>query len=82
MYNICVWGRIIRQLVLKIKFEMVIPDSHIDSVIQAITESARTGDKGEEEDGIIFVSTVDQAIDIGSSHNNNNNNTNTNLGFI
>jgi nitrogen regulatory protein PII len=50
----------------------VIPDSQIDSVIQAITESARTGDKGEEEDGIIFVSTVDQAIDIGSSHNNNN----------
>ena len=26
-------------------------------------------DKGEEGDGIIFVSTVDQAIDIGSSHN-------------
>ena len=23
------------------------PDSHIDSVIQAITESARTGDKGK-----------------------------------
>ena len=46
------------------------PDSHIDSVIQAITESARTGDEGEEGDGIIFVSTVDQAIDIGSSHNN------------
>ena len=49
----------------------MIPDSQIDSVIQAITESARTGDKGEKEDGIIFVSTVDQAIDIGSSHNNN-----------
>ena len=45
------------------------PDSHIDSVIQAITESARTGDEGEEGDGIIFVSTVDQAIDIGSSNN-------------
>ena len=47
MYNICVWGRIIKQLVPKIKFEIVIPDSHIDSVIQAIMESARTGDKGE-----------------------------------
>ena len=40
-----------------------------DSVIQAIIESARTGDKGKEGDGIIFVSTVDQAIDIASSHN-------------
>lgn len=55
-------------LVPKIKFEIVISDSQQDSVIQAITESARTGDKGEEGDGIIFVSTVDQAIDIAASH--------------
>jgi nitrogen regulatory protein PII len=55
-------------LVPRIKFEIVIPDSQLDSIIQAITESARTGDKGEEGDGIIFVSTVDQAIDIASSH--------------
>jgi nitrogen regulatory protein P-II 1 len=55
-------------LVPRIKFEIVIPDSQLDSVIEAITKSARTGDKGEEGDGIIFVSTVDQAIDIASSH--------------
>jgi nitrogen regulatory protein P-II 1 len=56
-------------LIPRIKFEIVIPDSQLDSVIQAITESARTGHKGEEGDGIIFISTVDQAIDIASSHN-------------
>jgi nitrogen regulatory protein P-II 1 len=55
-------------LVPRIKFEIVIPDSQLDSVIQAITESARTGDKGEEGDGIIFVLTVDQAINIAASH--------------
>jgi nitrogen regulatory protein P-II 1 len=55
-------------LVPKVKFDIVIPDSQLESVIQAIKESARTGDKGEEGDGIIFVSTVDQAIDIATSH--------------
>jgi nitrogen regulatory protein P-II 1 len=53
-------------LVPRTKFEIVIPDSQLDAVIQAITESARTGDKGEHGDGIIFVSNVDQAIDIAS----------------
>jgi nitrogen regulatory protein P-II 1 len=48
-------------LLPKAKFEIVVPDNLMDSVIQAITESARTGEHG---DGVIFVSTIEQAINI------------------
>ncbi|HEX7208941.1 MAG TPA: P-II family nitrogen regulator [Nitrososphaeraceae archaeon] len=48
-------------LLPKAKFEIIVPDDRIDSVIQAITESARTGEHG---DGVIFVSTIEQAINI------------------
>jgi nitrogen regulatory protein P-II 1 len=50
-------------LLPKAKFEIVVPDNIMDSVIQAITESARTGEHG---DGVIFVSTIDQAINIAT----------------
>ena len=45
----------------KIKIEVVTDDPQIDSVIAAITESARTGEIG---DGKIFVSNVSEAIRI------------------
>ena len=45
---------------------LLFPDSQLDTVIEAITEIARTG-QGEHGDGIIFVSTVDQAIKIATS---------------
>lgn len=45
----------------KIKLELIIPDSLLDSAIEAIRQSARTGKVG---DGKIFVSTVQQAIRI------------------
>ncbi|HZB17155.1 MAG TPA: P-II family nitrogen regulator [Nitrososphaeraceae archaeon] len=48
-------------LLPKAKFELIVPDDRMDSVIQAITESARTGEHG---DGVIFVSTIEQAINI------------------
>jgi nitrogen regulatory protein P-II 1 len=48
-------------LLPKAKFELIVPDDRVDSVIQAITESARTGDHG---DGVIFISTIEQAINI------------------
>ncbi len=48
-------------LLPKAKFEVIVPDDRMDSVIQAITESARTGEHG---DGVIFVSTIEQAINI------------------
>ena len=50
-------------LLPKAKFEIVVPDNLMDSVIQAITESARTGEHG---DGVIFVYTIDQAINIAT----------------
>ena len=50
-------------LLPKAKFEIIVPDDRMDSVIQAITESARTGEHG---DGVIFVSTIDQAINIAT----------------
>lgn len=45
----------------KIKLELIIPDSLLDSAIEAIRQSARTGKVG---DGKIFVSSVQQAIRI------------------
>jgi nitrogen regulatory protein P-II 1 len=48
-------------LLPKAKFELIVPDDRVDSVIQSITESARTGDHG---DGVIFISTIEQAINI------------------
>ena len=45
----------------KIKIDVVADDEHIDSVIEAIKESARTGEIG---DGKIFVSDIEQAIRI------------------
>jgi adenylate cyclase len=43
------------------KFEIVAPDSQLDDIIQAIIDTARTGEPG---DGIILISTIEQAINI------------------
>ena len=53
-------------LVPKVKLEVVIPDSQLDSVLQAITDSAKT-EEGEHGDGVIFVFTVEEAVNIGTS---------------
>src|SRR5687767_15392437 len=45
-------------LLPKIKFEIVVPDEHVDSAVQGVIESARTGEHG---DGVVFVSTIEQA---------------------
>ena len=45
----------------KVKIEVVVEDSLVDNVVEAIAESARTGRIG---DGKIFVLDVDQAIRI------------------
>lgn len=42
---------------------MIVDDSKLDAVIDAILGAAKTGSKG---DGKIFVSSVDEAVDIGS----------------
>jgi nitrogen regulatory protein P-II 1 len=48
-------------LIPRAKFEIVAPDSQLDDIVQAIIETARTGEPG---DGIILISTVEQAINI------------------
>ena len=48
-------------LIPRAKFEIIAPDSQLDDIIQAIIEAARTGQPG---DGIILISTIDQAINI------------------
>ncbi len=45
----------------KVKMEVVVDDSDLDKLIEAIVKSARTGQVG---DGKIFVSTIDQVIRI------------------
>ncbi len=48
-------------LLPKVKIEMVLPDELVDAVVQAITNSARTGKIG---DGKIFLSKIEEAIRI------------------
>jgi len=48
-------------LLPKVKFEMVLPESQVDGAIQAILKSAKTGHIG---DGKIFVTHVEEAIRI------------------
>jgi nitrogen regulatory protein PII len=48
-------------LLPKIKIEMVLPDSQVETAIQAILGAAKTGKIG---DGKIFLSKVDEAIRI------------------
>ncbi len=50
-------------LLPRIKFEVVIPDSQQDLVIKSIIESARTGEHG---DGVIFVTPIETAINIST----------------
>lgn len=48
-------------LVPKIKIEMILPDQRVDSVVEAILKTAKTGKIG---DGKIFLSTVGDAVRI------------------
>ena len=45
----------------KVKIEIIVPDGQVDSVIDAIEKSAKTGRIG---DGKIFVSTIDEVVRI------------------
>jgi nitrogen regulatory protein P-II 1 len=48
-------------LVPKVKFEIVVPDLQVKDIVQAIVETARTGEHG---DGIVSISNVERAINI------------------
>lgn len=58
--------KIAYDLVPRIKIEVVTPDSFVDKIVECILEEGKT-DKGQEGDGVIFVSTVDEAINIATS---------------
>jgi nitrogen regulatory protein P-II 1 len=53
-------------LIPRLKIEVVIPDPLLNDVIKSISESAKT-DEGEHGDGVIFVFTVEEAINIATS---------------
>lgn len=75
IYNVSGWSKqrelhlqwrgqpVAYDLLPKIKFEILVPDVQLDQVVQAIIESSRTGESG---DGVIFVSSVEQAINIAT----------------
>jgi nitrogen regulatory protein P-II 1 len=50
-------------LLPKVKFEIILSDDQVEKVIEAIIASARTGEHG---DGVIFVSSVDEAFIIAT----------------
>jgi|ERR1051326_1215197 nitrogen regulatory protein P-II 1 len=50
-------------LLPRVKFEIVIPDNQQDKVVTAIIDAARTGEHG---DGVIFVTNIEQAINIST----------------
>ena len=50
-------------LIPKTKFEAIVQDEKVEEVIQTIVENARTGDHG---DGVIFVSTIEKAVNIAT----------------
>jgi nitrogen regulatory protein P-II 1 len=50
-------------LLPKVKFEIMKLDDHVEKVSDAIIDSARTG---ELRDGVIFVSSVEQAFNVAT----------------
>jgi nitrogen regulatory protein P-II 1 len=50
-------------LIPRTKFETIVQDDKVDEVIQVIVEHARTGEHG---DGVIFVSTIEKAVNIAT----------------
>jgi len=47
--------------IARIKIEILVSADFVEAAKQAITESAKTGDKG---DGIIYISSVDEIVNI------------------
>ena len=53
-------------LVPRMKFEIAVPDDRAELVIKTIVKYARSGESGEQGDGIIFLSDIEQAINIAT----------------
>jgi nitrogen regulatory protein P-II 1 len=51
-------------LIQRSKFELILPDSQVEEVVNTIIQSARSGEKGEQGDGMIFISSVDHLMNV------------------
>lgn len=52
---------VVHDLIAKSKLEVIVPDSQVDVIVNAIAKNARTGVHG---DGIVFVLPVEQILNI------------------
>lgn len=46
-------------MIPKVKFEIIVEDSHVDEIVDVIVDVARTGEVG---DGKIFISSIDSVV--------------------
>lgn len=53
-------------LVPRMKFEIAVPNERVELVIRTIVKHARSGESGEQGDGIIFLSSIEQSINIAT----------------
>ncbi len=53
-------------LVPRMKFEIAVPDERVELVIRTIVKHARSRESGEQGDGIIFLSSIEQSINIAT----------------
>jgi nitrogen regulatory protein P-II 1 len=58
--------KIAYDLVPKIKIEIVAPDNLVDGIVDCIVDEGKT-DGGQEGDGVIFIQTLDEAVNIATS---------------
>tara|TARA_R110000868_G_scaffold251578_1_gene508349 strand:+ start:54 stop:398 length:345 start_codon:yes stop_codon:yes gene_type:complete len=54
--------------IARIKIEILVTEAFVESAIEAITEAAKTGEKG---DGLVYVADLDEVINIRSGLKNN-----------
>jgi len=52
---------VVHDLIAKSKLEVIVPDSQVNVVVNAIAKNARTGSHG---DGIVFVLPIEQLLNI------------------
>ncbi len=60
---------VLLNMIPKVKFELVVPDSSVDSLVELICETAATGEVG---DGKIFISPVEEVIRIRTGERGEN----------
>ena len=58
--------KIAYDLVPKIKIEVISSDSFADKIVECIVKEGKTGN-GQEGDGVIFISNIDEAVNIATS---------------